>query len=104
MGFSFISEGDPSRVAWAVSGKKRVKVWRGAPLCLFWTVWRERKRVAFENEDLSIQMMKFSFVSNLWFWSKCCIVDGPNSLFNFFVWVGYRRGWVSFLYPSSFCF
>ena len=44
--------------------------------------------VAFENEDLSIQMMKISFVSNLWSWSKCCIVDGPNSFFNFFVWVG----------------
>ena len=71
-------------------GKKRVKVWRVAPLCLFWTVWKERNRVAFENEDFSIQRMKFSFVINLWSWSKCNIVDGPNSLFNFFVWVGLR--------------
>ena len=71
-------------------GKKRLKVWRVAPICLFWTVWKERNRVAFENEDFSIQMMKFSFVINLWSWSKCNIVDGPNSLFNFFVWVGLR--------------
>ena len=66
-------------------GKKQVKVCKAAPLCLFWMVWRERNRVAFENEDLSIQRMKFSFVSNLWSWSKCCNVDRPNSLFNFFV-------------------
>ena len=71
-------------------GNKWVKVWRAAPLCLFWTIWRERNRVDFENEDLSIQRMKYSFVSNLWSWSKCCIVDGPNSLFTFFEWVGYR--------------
>ncbi|RVW75063.1 hypothetical protein CK203_056012 [Vitis vinifera] len=25
-------------------GKKRVKVWGAAPLCLFWTVWKERNR------------------------------------------------------------
>ncbi|RVW27814.1 putative mitochondrial protein [Vitis vinifera] len=26
-------------------GKKRVKVWGAAPLCLFWTVWKERNRL-----------------------------------------------------------
>ena len=90
MGSSFISEGDPSGVAWAVCGQETDEGLESSPLCLFWMVWRERNRVAFENEDLSIQMMKISFVSNLWSWSKCCIVDGPNSFFNFFVWVGYR--------------
>ena len=45
-------------------GKKRRKVWRAAPLCLFWTVWKERNRIAFENQEFSIQRLKYSFVSN----------------------------------------
>ena len=32
-------------------GKKRRKVWKAAPLCLFWAVWKERSRIAFDNED-----------------------------------------------------
>ena len=45
--------------------KKHRKVWRAAPLCLFWTVWKERNRIVFYNEVLSIQRMKNSFVCNL---------------------------------------
>ena len=28
-------------------GKKRKKVWKSIPLCVFWTVWKERNRLAF---------------------------------------------------------
>ena len=45
-------------------GKKRRKVWRATPLCLFWMVWKERNRIAFENQEFSIQRLKYSFVSN----------------------------------------
>ena len=45
-------------------GKKCSKVWMAAPLCLFWAVWKERNRIAFENEELSIHRMKNSFVCN----------------------------------------
>ena len=31
-------------------GKKRKKIWIAAPSCLFWTLWRARNRMAFENE------------------------------------------------------
>ena len=50
-------------------GKKHRKAWMAAPL-LFWTVWKERTRIAFVNKDISIQMMKFSLVCNLWSWSS----------------------------------
>ena len=30
-------------------GKKHQKAWKAAPLCLFWTVWKERNKIAFEN-------------------------------------------------------
>ncbi|RVW78924.1 putative ribonuclease H protein [Vitis vinifera] len=35
-------------------GKKHRKVWKAAPLCLFWAVWMERNRIAFDNEDFSV--------------------------------------------------
>nr|CAN77022.1 hypothetical protein VITISV_015333 [Vitis vinifera] len=44
-------------------GKKHRKAWMAAPL-LFWTVWKERTRIAFVNKDISIQMMKFSLTEN----------------------------------------
>ena len=29
-------------------------------------VWKEINRIAFENEELSIQRMKYSFICNFW--------------------------------------
>ena len=69
-------------------GKKRRKAWLAAPLCLFWTIWKERNRIAFVNEDFSIQMMKNSFVCDLWSWSKSCLDVGLLPLINFFDWLG----------------
>ena len=39
-------------------GKSRRKVWWVATLCLLWMVWKERNKIAFDNEELSIQRMK----------------------------------------------
>ena len=35
-------------------GKKRKKVWMTSPLCFLWMVWKERNRIALDNEELSI--------------------------------------------------
>ena len=71
-------------------GKKRRKAWMAAPLCLFWMVWKERNKIAFVNEDISIQRMKNSFVCNLWSCSKSCLDVRPLPLINFFDWLGSR--------------
>ena len=68
-------------------GKKRKGVWRASPLCLFWTVWEARNKVAFEEEELSIQRLKFSFVYFLWSETKLSIKDGPLTLVDFVGWV-----------------
>ncbi|RVW26080.1 putative ribonuclease H protein [Vitis vinifera] len=39
----------------AFVGKIRKKAWQMAPLCIFWSVWKERNSLAFGNEVLSIQ-------------------------------------------------
>ena len=42
-------------------GKKRRKIWMIAPLCLFWTLWRERNMTAFENITPSAHRLKTTF-------------------------------------------
>ena len=69
-------------------GKKCRKVWKATPLCIFWAVWKERNRIAFDNEELSIHRLKNSFVCNLWLRTKSVVNDGPLPLLNFFDWLG----------------
>ncbi|KAL6331818.1 hypothetical protein AAG906_020162 [Vitis piasezkii] len=71
-------------------GKKHRKVWKAAPLCLFWAVWMERNRIAFDNEDFSVHRLKNSFVCNLWVWTKSIVNEGPLPLLSFFDWLGAR--------------
>ena len=34
--------------------QKRKDVWRAGPLCLFWTIWKARNKIAFDGATLSI--------------------------------------------------
>ena len=61
-----------------------------APLCLFWTVWQARNRVAFEDVALSTHRMKITFLCILWSWANLYSVDNTDSLVDFLVWLGYR--------------
>ncbi|RVW38066.1 putative ribonuclease H protein [Vitis vinifera] len=71
-------------------GKKHRKVWKAAPLCLFWAVWMERNRIAFDNEDFSVHRLKNSFVCNLWVWTKSIVNVDPLTLPSFLDWLGAR--------------
>ena len=42
-------------------GKKRKKVWRTNHLCIFWTVWKVRNKIAFEDDTLCIKRLKEFF-------------------------------------------
>ncbi|KAJ9701497.1 hypothetical protein PVL29_006726 [Vitis rotundifolia] len=79
-------------LGWSASfmDKKRGMTWRAAPLCLFWTVWKARNKIAFDNEALSLQRLKNSFVCNLFSWTKSCLDGEPRTLINFVDWLGSR--------------
>ena len=87
-------------------GKKKKGVWRVGPLCIFWMVWNARNRIAFEEDVLSIQRLKSSFVCFLWLETKLFIKYGPSTLVGFIDWLGSHWGWGLFLYllvDSCFC-
>ena len=69
-------------------GKRRKKAWQMAPLCIFGSVWKERNRLAFGDEDLSLQRLKYSFVCNLWFWVRGSLAESHSSLVSFVDWIG----------------
>ncbi|RVX13534.1 Transposon TX1 uncharacterized 149 kDa protein [Vitis vinifera] len=76
-------------ISWRGSfvGKKRKKIWKSIPLCIFWTVWRERNRLAFRGGELNIQKLKYSFVCNLWNWAKVYLGEESFSLIGFLEWI-----------------
>ena len=69
-------------------GKKRKKVWRAAPLCLFWTVWHERNIVTFDNAVFFEYRLQSSFICNLWGWSNVHSGVTDKSLLDFLTWLG----------------
>ena len=68
-------------------GKKRKKIWNSIPLCIFWTVWRERNRLAFRGGFLAIQKLKNSFICNLWSWARVYMEEESSSLLGFLEWL-----------------
>ncbi|KAJ9704891.1 hypothetical protein PVL29_003103 [Vitis rotundifolia] len=68
-------------------GKKRRKVWNFIPLCIFWTVWKERNRLAFRGGVLNVQKLKNFFVCTLWSWARLYIGEDFSSLIGFLEWV-----------------
>ena len=67
-------------------GKKRRLTWNSVPLCIFWTVWKERNCIAFWNGTLTAQRLKHSFVFNLWFWNSMYLGEVTTSLLDFLEW------------------
>ena len=77
-------------------GKARKKAWQETPLCIFWTMWKERNLIVFDNEELSSQKLKNSFVCNLWSWFRMSVDVCHVSLVSFFDWLGFKGGQVMF--------
>ena len=71
-------------------GKKRRKIWKSIPICIFWTVWKEKNRIAFRKEILHVQRLKFSCVHNLWRWNSLYLGEEASSLIGFLEWLALR--------------
>ena len=68
-------------------GKKKKKAWKVAPLCIFWSIWKERNRRAFEDRESSYQTIKSSFLYIFWDWVGVYMGDSVTSLIDFVDWL-----------------
>ena len=68
-------------------GKNRRKTWKSVPLHIFWTVWKERNRIAFGDGTVDVKKLKHSFVYNLWSWNSLYIGEEISSLIGFLDWL-----------------
>ena len=64
-------------------GKRRAKVWRAVPLCLMWTLWKERNGRTFNDAKRVDQAIKYSFLYYFVNWVRVYIEDHTLSLVDF---------------------
>lgn len=82
--------------------KKRMKARRAALLCLFWTIWKERNKRAFENIEKGDQVIKQTFMYIFWEWVWMYIADSPLSMLDLIDWQSSKWGeGVVFCFPLA---
>ena len=69
-------------------GKNMKKAWKAAPLYIFWVLWWDRNRRAFDNFESTDQTIKNSFLYIFWDWVRLYIEGGSLSLLDFMDSVG----------------
>ena len=68
-------------------GKRRVKAWRAALLCLMWILWKERNGRMFNDAERVDQAIKYSFLHYFVNWVRVDIEDHALSLVDFIDWL-----------------
>ena len=67
----------------AFVGKRRAKACRAVPLCLMWTLWKERNGRTFNDAKRVDQAIKYSFLYYFVNWVRVYIEDHTLSLVDF---------------------
>jgi hypothetical protein len=55
---------------WNWFGKRSSGVWNLIPSCLMWTIWRERNKRTFENQETPLAKLIELFFVSLYDWSR----------------------------------
>ena len=84
--------------------KRRIKAWRAASTCIFWTLLNERNRRFFYSEELLDQRLKSLFLNNFSMWVRVYIGGGYTHLIDFIEWLGIGIGSGYFFVPSFLLF
>ena len=63
--------------------KAKMKMASLVPHAIFWSIWRERNRRVFENEEMSLQSLKDHFIKALYFWGNGNFCNSPLDLLDF---------------------
>jgi hypothetical protein len=60
-----------------------MEVWRMAPLCLMWTIWRERNSRCFEDTELTRAELSNRFLKLLFLWAGALNIPQVSSMEQF---------------------
>ena len=66
-------------------GKNQSSIWNLVPLCLMWSIWRERNARTFEDMSRSADQLLELFVTSLYDWSRIGGLTTTNSVSEFVV-------------------
>jgi len=55
---------------WSSERPRSVAIWKMAPICLFWCLWRERNNRSFEDLESTLKEILSSFYHTLYFWTS----------------------------------
>jgi hypothetical protein len=54
---------------WWTCERMSVVLWKMVPICLFWTIWREKNNRNFEDLERSLEDILSSFLQTLYLWT-----------------------------------
>ena len=100
VGWSTLQLRDPFRVTWLFCWKKAEESLE--PLCLFWTIWKEKSRRSINNVESSVQKLKFLFLCSLLSWTNLFIENSTMFIKDFIDWLGSDWGRKYFCFPYRF--
>jgi hypothetical protein len=67
------------------SWTRNAVVWKMVPICLFWTLWRERNNRCFENLENSMEDILASMLNTLYMWTAAYLAPFPLTYADFLV-------------------
>ena len=68
---------------WNWFGKRSSGVWNIIPSCLIWTIWRERNKRTFENQEAPVGKIIEIFFGSLYDWSRAWGLTSSSSVGDF---------------------
>jgi hypothetical protein len=66
-----------------VGSRLVLDVWRMAPLCLMWSIWRERNARCFEDCEKTREELKINLVKSLFSWTMAYNISHFSKFFEF---------------------
>jgi hypothetical protein len=68
---------------WNLLGKHTSEIWNMVPLCLMWTLWKERNSRIFEDKERSARQLLDCFSISLFHWSRAWGFTSTSSIIDF---------------------
>lgn len=87
MGVKWVMPGTTKELlsSWTGIGSRQTEGhwWKTIPICIWWTLWKERNSRYFEGENINLQRIKMNCISLLYFGRKGSLIGEILDLVDF---------------------